>query len=105
MDRVNLIATTALKYGGKKLAPGDAFTARRAWARSFVAIKKATYAPDVPPNAPENSPREAAPPDTPPSDLSPAATYETADMEAEPVTTETVQTKRTYRTRRLAPKG
>lgn len=102
MERINLIAAKSLKYGGKKLQPGDVFTAPRMHAKAFVGMKKARYA-DAAPVAPT----------VPPADPS---HYETADMEAEPdvdtpvaeATTQPVddapRVRRAYKTRVMTPK-
>lgn len=88
MERVNLIATSSLKYAGVRLKPGEAFTAPRAHARAFVAIKRAKHA-DVVATTPEPEP---------------SGTYETASMEASPPVTPPSDSKRTYRTRQMRSK-
>jgi hypothetical protein len=49
MSKVDLIATKAMRYGGRALTAGEPFQASRRDARTLSAIRKAEPAPEVDP--------------------------------------------------------
>lgn len=110
MDRVNLIAVTPFKYGGRSLAVGDTFSATRQHAGMFIAIKKARHAEPDTPN-PQQDPTVIVEPNPRPA---PSAEYRTADVQAGPDETPVVRadvavdakpmTSRTYRRRDMTAK-
>jgi hypothetical protein len=57
MTMIDLIATKAMRYGGKALVPGDSFQASSRNAKLLKAIRKADDAPPPPPPPP--APTEA----------------------------------------------
>jgi hypothetical protein len=98
MERISLIATKSLKYGGRQLRAGDPFTAPRMHAKAFVGTKKARYA-ETPAN----------PIQTPPvvEDAPAVAGYDVAEAQVIPAANEPAQpvTRRNYRRKDLTPKA
>lgn len=67
----SLIAERSLKYGGRRLEPGDGFEAKRGDAKVLVGIGKARYAPPErkPEVLPVREPEQPAPAKAPPEPM------------------------------------
>lgn len=76
MPRIQLIATKLKTYAGKRLVPGDTFSATASDARVLVAARLAVKADTSKPST--TTPPAAPEPD--PVVIAPAQTYETTEM-------------------------
>jgi hypothetical protein len=99
MERISLIATKSLKYGGRQLRAGDPFDAPRMHAKAFVGTKKARYATEIPADAVQTSPVVENPPAV--------AGYDVAEAQAVPPASEPAQpvTRRNYRRKDVTAKS